>query len=99
MIGLTRSMAVDMASRNIRVNCICPGTVETPMIKSIIELDSDPARLRNILDRMHPLGRMAQPSEIGEVVAFLVSDRASFMTGSIITVDGGLLVPIAGSPE
>ena len=69
------------------------------MIKSIIELDSDPARLRNILDRMHPLGRMAQPSEIGEVVAFLVSDRASFMTGSIITVDGGLLVPIAGSPE
>ena len=99
MIGLTRSMAVDMASRNIRVNCICPGTVDTPMINSIIELDSDPARLRKILDRMHPLGRMAQPSEIGEVVAFLVSDRASFMTGSIITVDGGLLVPIAGSPE
>lgn len=99
MIGLTRSMAVDMASRNIRVNCICPGTVDTPMIKSIIELDSDAARLKGILDRMHPLGRMAQPSEIGEVVAFLASDRASFMTGSIVTVDGGLLVPIAGSPE
>jgi NAD(P)-dependent dehydrogenase (short-subunit alcohol dehydrogenase family) len=83
MIGLTRSMAVDLASRNIRVNCICPGTVDTPMIKSIIELDSDADRLKGILDRMHPLA----------------SDRASFTTGSIVTVDGGLLVPIAGSPE
>jgi NAD(P)-dependent dehydrogenase (short-subunit alcohol dehydrogenase family) len=99
MIGLTRSMAVDMASRNIRVNCVCPGTVSTPMIESIIALDSDPDRLRQILNKMHPLGRIAQPSEIGEVIAFLASDRASFMTGSIVTVDGGLIVPIAGSPE
>lgn len=99
MIGLTRSMAMDMASRHIRVNCVCPGTVDTPMILSIIELDSNPDRLKNILNKMHPLGRMAQASEIGEVVAFLASDRASFMTGSIVTVDGGLLVPIAGSPE
>ena len=99
MIGLTRSMAVDMASRNIRVNCVCPGTVSTPMIESIIALDSDPDRLRQILNKMHPLGRMAQPSEIGEVIAFLASDGASFMTGSIVTVDGGLIVPLAGSPE
>ena len=99
MIGLTRSMAVDMASRNIRVNCVCPGTVETPMIQGIIDLDSDPDRLRNILNKMHPIGRMGQASEIGEVIAFLASDRSSFMTGSIVTVDGGLLIPIAGSPE
>jgi NAD(P)-dependent dehydrogenase (short-subunit alcohol dehydrogenase family) len=99
MIGLTRSMAVDLASRNIRVNCVCPGTVKTPMIEEIIRLDSDPERLQQILIKMHPLGRIAQPSEIGEVIAFLASDRASFMTGSIITVDGGLTVPIAGSPE
>lgn len=99
MIGLTRSMAVDLASRNIRVNCVCPGTVSTPMIEGIIALDSDPDRLRQTLNKMHPLGRMAQASEIGEVIAFLASDRASFMTGSIVTVDGGLLVPIAGSPE
>ena len=99
MIGLTRSMAVDMASRQIRVNCVCPGTVDTPMIQSIVDLDSDPARLRTILNKMHPLGRIAQPSEIGEVVAFLASDRASFMTGAIVTVDGGLIVPLAGSPE
>jgi NAD(P)-dependent dehydrogenase (short-subunit alcohol dehydrogenase family) len=99
MIGLTRSMAVDLASRHIRVNCVCPGTVDTPMIQSIVALDTQPQRLRATLDGMHPLGRMAQPSEIGEVVTFLASDRASFMTGSIVTVDGGLLVPIAGSPE
>jgi NAD(P)-dependent dehydrogenase (short-subunit alcohol dehydrogenase family) len=99
MIGLTRSMAVDMASRNVRVNCVCPGTVNTPMIQSIIELDSDPGKLKRILDNMHPLGRIAQPSEIGEVIAFLASDRASFMTGSIVVVDGGLIVPLAGSPE
>ncbi len=90
MIGLTRSMAVDMASRNVRVNCVCPGTVNTPMIQSIIELDTDPDKLKKILDKMHPLGRIAQPSEIGEVIAFLASDRASFMTGSIVVVDGGL---------
>jgi NAD(P)-dependent dehydrogenase (short-subunit alcohol dehydrogenase family) len=99
MIGLTRSMAVDMASRNVRVNCVCPGTVDTPMIHGIIELDKDPDKLKGILDKMHPLGRIAQPSEIGEVITFLASDRASFMTGSIVVVDGGLIVPIAGSPE
>jgi NAD(P)-dependent dehydrogenase (short-subunit alcohol dehydrogenase family) len=99
MVGLTRSMAVDMASRNVRVNCVCPGTVNTPMIQGIIELDADPDKLKKILDKMHPLGRIAQPSEIGEVIAFLASDRASFMTGSIVVVDGGLIVPLAGSPE
>ena len=99
MIGLTRSMAVDMASRNVRVNCVCPGTVNTPMIQSIIELDSDPDKLKKVLDKMHPLGRIAQPSEIGEVIAFLASERASFMTGSIVVVDGGLIIPLAGSPE
>jgi NAD(P)-dependent dehydrogenase (short-subunit alcohol dehydrogenase family) len=99
MIGLTRSMAVDMASRNVRVNCVCPGTVNTPMIHGIIELDANPDKLKRILDKMHPLGRIAQPSEIGEVIAFLASDRASFMTGSIVVVDGGLIVPLAGSPE
>ena len=81
MIGLTRSMAVDMASRNVRVNCVCPGTVNTPMIRSIIELDSDPERLKKILDKMHPLGRVAQPSEIGEVIAFLASGPRQLYDG------------------
>ncbi len=99
MIGLTRSMAVDMASRQVRVNCVCPGTVNTPMVQSVVQSDRDPDRLKIILDKMHPIGRIAEPSEIGEVIAFLASDRASFMTGSVVVVDGGLLLPIAGSPE
>ena len=99
MIGLTRSMAVDLASHGIRVNCVCPGTVDTPMVRNIINLDANPRRLEEALNKMHPIGRMAQPEEIGEVVAFLASDAASFMTGSIVTVDGGLLTPLAGSPK
>ena len=99
MIGLTRSMAVDLAPAGIRVNCVCPGTVDTPMIRWIVEQDENPERLEKILHRMHPIGRIGNASEIGEVIAFLASDRASFMTGSIVTVDGGLLVPIAGSPH
>ncbi|MDQ6699274.1 MAG: glucose 1-dehydrogenase, partial [Acidobacteriota bacterium] len=99
MIGLTRSMAVDFAARGVRVNCVCPGTVDTPMVQGVIDLDRDPAKLRRILNQMHPIGRIANPSEIGEVIAFLASDRASFMTGSIVTVDGGLLSPIPGSPD
>jgi NAD(P)-dependent dehydrogenase (short-subunit alcohol dehydrogenase family) len=99
MIGLTRTMAVDFASRGIRVNCVCPGTVNTPMVQATIEKDKNPDRLRRILANMHPIGRIAEPREIGEVIAFLASDRASFMTGSIVVVDGGLITPIAGSPE
>jgi NAD(P)-dependent dehydrogenase (short-subunit alcohol dehydrogenase family) len=99
MIGLTRTMAVDLASRGVRVNCVCPGTVDTPLVRRIIDSDTDPKRLEMILHKMHPIGRIAKASEIGEVIAFLASDRASFMTGAIVTVDGGLLVPLAGSPE
>jgi NAD(P)-dependent dehydrogenase (short-subunit alcohol dehydrogenase family) len=99
MIGLTRTMAVDFAARGIRVNCVCPGTVNTPMVQATIEKDKNPDRLRRILAHMHPIGRIAEPREIGEVIAFLASDRASFMTGSIVVVDGGLITPIAGSPE
>jgi NAD(P)-dependent dehydrogenase (short-subunit alcohol dehydrogenase family) len=99
MIGLTRTMAVDFADRSIRVNCVCPGTVDTPMVRKIIEADRNPAALERVLNRMHPLGRIATAEEIGEVAAFLASDRASFMTGSVVTVDGGLMVPLAGSPE
>ena len=99
VIGLTRAMAVDLAAQGIRVNCVCPGTVNTPMLRWVIEQDQHPDRLEQLLNRMHPIGRMGTPQEIGEVIAFLASDRASFMTGSIITVDGGLLVPIAGSPN
>ena len=98
MLGLTRSMAVDLAASGIRVNCVCPGAVDTPLIHAQYPMVADVAKFRSNLAAAHPIGRLAEPREIAEVIAFLASDRASFMTGSIVTVDGGLMVPLPGSP-
>lgn len=96
MIGLTRTCALDFASRGIRVNCVCPGSIDTPMLQSTMRRAPDPAAMRGLLDRMHPIGRIGRSGEVAEVICFLASDRASFMTGSIVVVDGGLIVPVAG---
>ncbi len=99
LIGLTRSMAIDFARDGIRVNCVAPGTVETPMLKYAAALDPNPESVYENCKNMHPIGRIAQPEEIAEVVAFLASGRASFVTGSCYLVDGGLLLPIGGKPK
>jgi len=99
MIGLTRTCAVDFASRGIRVNCVCPGSIDTPMLRSSIQRTKDPAAYRQLLERLHPVGRIGRPAEVAELISFLASDRASFMTGSIVVVDGGLITPVAGSVE
>ncbi len=96
MLGLTRTCALDFAPDRIRVNCVCPGSVDTPMLRATIQGNPDPAAFEAAINRMHPLGRMAQPSEIGEVICFLASSRASFMTGSIVVVDGGLITTVGG---
>lgn len=99
LIGLTRAAAVDYAAEGIRVNAVAPGSVDTPMMSYALSLAEDPAALRAGVDAMHPLRRMAQPREIAEVVAFLASDRASFVTGAVYVVDGGLTVPLGGAPK
>ena len=99
LIGLTRSMALDFAGSGVRANAVAPGTVDTPMLKWAVELDPDPAALMRELAAMHPLGRIARPSEIAEAVAFLASERASFVTGTTLVVDGGLLLPLGGAPR
>lgn len=86
LVGLTRSMAVDLGSR-IRVNAICPAAVETPMLSAGFEGDLE-AYLK--LTQAHPVGRIADPSEIAQTALFLASSKAGFITGTILYVDGGI---------
>ena len=99
LLGLTRSIAMDFANENIRANAVCPGTVDTPMLKWAASLDPNPQSVYDACSAMHPLGRIAQPREIAEVVAFLAHESSSFVTGAIWTVDGGLLTQIGGVPK
>jgi NAD(P)-dependent dehydrogenase (short-subunit alcohol dehydrogenase family) len=98
--ALTRSMAIDEAGHHVRVNAVCPGSVDTPMLRRSAALFSDGSRqgVQRTIDewgRAHPLGRVAQPAEVAQVVSFLASPRASFVTGEDIRVDGGLLASVA----
>ena len=91
VIQLTRSMAADYAENNIRVNAVCPGAVETPLLKRAIErMGGDKAQeMREMYASFTLLKRIAQPEEIAAVIAFLASDESSFITGVSIPVDGG----------
>jgi len=91
ILSLTRNLALDFAADNIRVLAICPGGVDTPLQQEAFEASGgDVAELRAKLGAAHPLGRTAGPEEIANVLVFLVSDRASFMTGEYVCVDGGI---------
>jgi 2,5-dichloro-2,5-cyclohexadiene-1,4-diol dehydrogenase 1 len=86
VVGLTRSAAVDYSGKGIRVNAILPGAIETPMFLSALQ--GHPT-LRQIVEEGHPIGRIGQPTEIAETVAWLLSDAASYITGASIMIDGG----------
>ncbi|MFD2078922.1 NAD(P)-dependent dehydrogenase, short-chain alcohol dehydrogenase family [Actinopolymorpha cephalotaxi] len=94
ILALTRAMAVDHARDGIRVNAVCPGSVDTPMLRWSAGLFSGDRDTEDVLadwGRSHPIGRIATPAEVAEVVAFLAGDRSSFVTGADYRVDGGLL--------
>ena len=91
-ISLTRQIALDYARENIRVLTVCPGGVDTPMWRAAFGEDEDVIQT-NLRDagELHPVGRIGQPEDIANVVVFLASSRASFMTGEYVCVDGGLM--------
>lgn len=86
VIGLTRTAALEFATKNIRVNCVCPGVIHTPMVERMLDT-SDIGE--DQLTAMEPVGRMGRPEEIGEGVVWLLSDASSFVTGHPLVIDGG----------
>ena len=85
--GLTKNAALEYAKQGIRVNAVCPGGIETDMVQSFLSEDFT----EEMMDAMHPIGRIGQPEEVAELMVWLCSDRASFITGSIIPIDGGFV--------
>ena len=95
--ALTRAMALDHAEENIRVNAVCPASVDTPMLRWAADLFKGEKSVEETVGdwgRMHPIGRVAKPEEVAEVIAFLASPKASFVTGGEYKVDGGMLAAL-----
>lgn len=89
VVQLTKSMAIDHALDGIRVNCVCPGPVATPLLEAIIESSCDPEQERSSIVEKTLLKRVGRPEEIASVIMFLASNESSYMTGSVVVVDGG----------
>jgi meso-butanediol dehydrogenase/(S,S)-butanediol dehydrogenase/diacetyl reductase len=87
--GMTRAMAVDLGADNIRCNAIAPGWITSDLSETYLEAQPDPAAAREALNRLHPLGRVGRPTDVGDLAVHLASDSSSFLTGEIIVLDGG----------
>jgi NAD(P)-dependent dehydrogenase (short-subunit alcohol dehydrogenase family) len=92
IITLTRTLALELAEEGIRVNCICPASIDTPMLQASFDRQADPqaARARNV--KRHPLGRLGTAEDVANLALFLASDEAAFITGGTYVVDGGALL-------
>ncbi len=94
VIMLTKQMALDYAPFNIRVNCICPGFTQTPLLEKFFNAQPDPEASRQAVDAMHPMGRLGKPEDIAYGALYLASDEASWVTGIALVIDGGLICHI-----
>jgi len=92
IVGLTKSLAIDHAPDNIRVNCLCPGTVDTPSLAERIAAFPDPAEARKRFIARQPLGRFGTSEEIAAAALYLVSDETAYVTGVAFPIDGGLAI-------
>ncbi len=90
VINLTRAMALDHAQEKVRVNCICPGSVDTDMLQNAWRAFGDVQEASRLWSAKHPLGRIATAGEVANLVLFLASDDSSFITGAVIPIDGGI---------
>ncbi len=99
LLGLTRSIAVDFAAEGVRANLVAPGAIGTPMLDWALSLAPDPEGVRETLRGIHPLGRIGSAEEVAQVIAFLLSPGAAFVTGEVLRIDGGMLARIGGSPR
>lgn len=89
VISLTKSMAVDFARQGVRVNAVCPGTTETPLVKNALKKSKDPEKERRKLEECRPLNRLGRPEEIAVAILAMASDNLGYATGSVLSIDGG----------
>ncbi len=94
LVGLTRSLALEVAGQGVRVNAVSPGYIRTALVQEYFDSTGDPEIESSVLD-VHPLGRIGRPDEVAQVVCFLASDAASYVTGANWAVDGGLGIRFA----
>lgn len=91
VIALTKALAMELAPNGIRVNAVCPGSVRTPMVENNLSTLPDPDAAWASAAALHPLGRVGTPENIAEAILYLASARSSFVTGTCLVIDGGLI--------
>lgn len=92
LITLARTLALELAERQIRVNCVCPASIDTPLLRASLDRQPDPAEARERNIRRHPLGRLGTPEDVANLALFLACDESSWITGGTHMIDGGALI-------